>query len=76
MPKSTTIIAFDSGRLRPGNRVKNDRCDAEQLALLYRAGALTAIHIPTEQEETARDLLRCAKTSGPISSVADPSAFR
>jgi transposase len=26
---------------------------------LYRAGALTAIHIPTEQEEAARDLLRC-----------------
>ena len=30
-----------------------------QLAVLYRAGALTAIHIPTEQEEAARDLLRC-----------------
>jgi transposase len=27
--------------------------------VLYRAGALTAIHIPTEQEEAARDLLRC-----------------
>jgi len=29
------------------------------LAVLYRAGALTTIHIPTEQEEAARDLLRC-----------------
>ena len=28
-------------------------------AILYRAGALTAIHIPTDQEEAARDLLRC-----------------
>jgi transposase len=27
--------------------------------VLYRAGALTPIHIPTEQEEAARDLLRC-----------------
>jgi transposase len=27
--------------------------------VLFRAGALTAIHIPTEQEEAARDLLRC-----------------
>lgn len=27
--------------------------------MLCRAGALTAIHIPTEQEEAARDLLRC-----------------
>ena len=44
---------------RPGDRVKTDRRDAGQLAILFRAGALTAIHIPTEQEEAARDLLRC-----------------
>lgn len=44
---------------RPGDRVKTDRRDARQLALLFRAGALTAIHIPTDQEEAARDLLRC-----------------
>jgi transposase len=44
---------------RPGDRIKTDRRDAAQLAILYRAGALTAIHIPTEQEEAARDLLRC-----------------
>jgi len=44
---------------RPGDRVKTDRRDAGQLAVLYRAGALTTIHIPTEQEEAARDLLRC-----------------
>jgi len=44
---------------RPGDRIKTDRRDAGQLAILYRAGVLTAIHIPTEQEEAARDLLRC-----------------
>ena len=44
---------------RAGNRVKTDRRDAAQLAVLYRAGALTAIHIPTAAEEAARDLLRC-----------------
>ena len=44
---------------RPGDRIKTDRRDAEQLAVLYRAGALTTIHIPTEHEEAARDLLRC-----------------
>jgi transposase len=44
---------------RPGDRVKTDRRDAGQLAVLYRAGALTAIHIPTEQDEASRDLLRC-----------------
>ena len=44
---------------RPGDRIKTDRRDAAQLAVLSRAGALTTIHIPTEQEEAARDLLRC-----------------
>jgi transposase len=44
---------------RAGNRIKTDRRDAAQLAVLYRAGALTAIHVPTDQEEAARDLLRC-----------------
>jgi transposase len=44
---------------RPGDRIKTDRRDAAQLAVLFRAGALTAIHIPTEHEEAARDLLRC-----------------
>jgi transposase len=44
---------------RAGDRIKTDRRDAGQLAVLYRAGALTPIHIPTEQEEAARDLLRC-----------------
>ena len=44
---------------RAGDRIKTDRRDAAQLAVLFRAGALTAIHIPTAQEEAARDLLRC-----------------
>ncbi len=44
---------------RSGDRVKTDRRDAALLAVLYRAGALTTIHVPTEQEEAARDLLRC-----------------
>lgn len=46
---------------RPGDRIKTDRRDAGQLAVLYRAGALTPIHVPTEQEEAARDLLRCGE---------------
>src|SRR5215467_561849 len=44
---------------RPGDRIKTDRRDASHLATLYRAEALTAIHIPTDQEEAVRDLLRC-----------------
>src|SRR5690349_9016362 len=31
---------------RAGDRLKTDRRDAEQLAVLYRAGALTAIPVP------------------------------
>jgi transposase len=56
---SCNVIAPSLIPRRPGDRVKTDRRDASQLAVLYRAGALTAIHIPTEQEEAARDLLRC-----------------
>lgn len=44
---------------RAGDRIKTDRRDAAQLAILYRAGALTPIHVPTEEEEAVRDLLRC-----------------
>ena len=44
---------------RVGDRVKTDRRDARRLAILYRAGALTFVHVPTEEEEAARDLLRC-----------------
>jgi transposase len=44
---------------RAGDRIKTDRREAGQLAVRYRAGALTALHIPSEQEEAARDRLRC-----------------
>lgn len=44
---------------RTGDRIKTDRRDARHLAVLYRAGALTTIHVPSELEEAIRDLLRC-----------------
>jgi transposase len=44
---------------RAGDRIKTDRRDARQLAVLYRTGALTVIHVPTVDEEAVRDLLRC-----------------
>jgi transposase len=43
---------------KPGERVKTDRRDADQLARLYRAGELTALHVPDPQDEAVRDLLR------------------
>ena len=44
---------------RPGQRVKTDRRDAAKLVRFFRAGELTAIHVPDETEEAGRDLVRC-----------------
>lgn len=43
---------------KPGNRVKTDKRDALNLATLYRAGELTPIYVPTEDDEALRDLVR------------------
>lgn len=43
---------------KPGERVKTDKRDAERLAQLYRAGELTTIYVPTEEDEALRDLVR------------------
>jgi transposase len=53
------VIAPSPIPRQPGDCIKTDRRDARQLAILYRAGALTAIHIPTEQEEAARGSHSC-----------------
>jgi transposase len=47
---------------KASDRVKTDRRDADQLARLYRAGELTAIHVPDQEDEAIRDLVR-ARTS-------------
>lgn len=44
---------------RPGARLKTDRRDAAKLAHLYRSGELTAVRVPTEEEERIRSLVRC-----------------
>ena len=44
---------------RSGDRIKTDRRDAVNLARLFRAGELTSIYIPTQEDEAMRDLLRC-----------------
>jgi transposase len=43
---------------RPGDRVKTDRRDAVRLAELLRAGELTAVWVPGEEDEALRDLAR------------------
>lgn len=43
---------------KPGERVKTDKRDSLKLATLYRAGELTPIYVPTEDDEALRDLVR------------------
>lgn len=43
---------------RAGRRVKTDRIDALKLASLYRAGELTPVRVPTQEEESDRRLVR------------------
>ena len=54
----TTVIAPSLTPRRPGDRIKTDRRDARKLAGLFRAGELTAVRVPTPEEEAVRDLLR------------------
>lgn len=58
MGVSCQVIAPSLIPTAPGDRVKTDRRDCRRLARLYRAGELTAIRIPTAQEEGVRDLCR------------------
>jgi transposase len=44
--------------VKPGDRVKTDRRDARKLAELARAGLLTEVIPPTEDQEAVRDLCR------------------
>lgn len=54
-----SVIAPALTPRRPGQRIKTDKRDARKLVRLFRAGELTAIHVPDEPEEAVRDLLRC-----------------
>ena len=47
---------------RPGEHRKTDRRDAIKIAQDFRDGRLVLIHIPTEEDERVRDLVRCRET--------------
>jgi transposase len=47
---------------RPGDRRKTDHRDAIKLGQDFRDGRLALIHIPTEEEERVRDVVRCRET--------------
>jgi len=55
---SCVVVAPSMTPKKSGDRIKNDRRDAANLARLERAGELTAIHVPREDDEAMRDLTR------------------
>jgi len=55
---------------RSGDRIKTDRRDANALARLHRAGELTAIHVPTADDEALRDLVRAREDAVGVSTQA------
>ncbi len=53
------VIAPSLTPIQPGSKVKTARRDARKLAQLLRAGLLTEVHPPSEEQESLRDLCRC-----------------
>ena len=52
------VVAPSKTPRRSGDRIKNDRRDAQTLARLYRAGELTPVYVPLPEDEAMRDLTR------------------
>jgi len=53
-----TVVAPSKIPRQSGNRLKNDKRDSLSLARLHRAGELTPVYVPTEEDEALRDLVR------------------
>ena len=53
-----SVVAPSKIPIASGDRVKTDRRDATRLAVLHRAGELTAVWVPDETHEAMRDLAR------------------
>jgi transposase len=58
-----TVVAPSLIPRKPGDRVKTNRRDAQQLARLLRAGELTAVWVPDEAHEAVRDLIRARQAA-------------
>jgi transposase len=52
------VVAPSLSPKKPGDRVKTDRRDAVELARLLRSGDLTAVYVPSVEDEALRDLCR------------------
>ena len=52
------VVAPSKIPRKSGDRIKNDRRDALNLARLHRSGELTPVYVPTSEDEAMRDLTR------------------
>ncbi len=52
------VVAPSRIPMASGDKVKTDRRDAQRLAVLHRAGDLTAVWVPDREHEAMRDLVR------------------
>ena len=52
------VVAPSKIPKKSGERIKNDRRDALNLARLHRSGDLTAVYVPAAEDEAMRDLTR------------------
>ncbi len=52
------IVAPSKIPRKSGDRLKNDTRDSITLARLHRAGELTEVYVPAEEDEALRDLVR------------------
>jgi transposase len=55
---SCEVVAPALVPVKPGERLKTDRRDAQKLGRLLRTGDLTEVYPPTEEDEALRDLCR------------------
>ncbi len=53
------VVAPSLTPVKPGERIKTDRRDARKLAEHLRAGLLTAVCAPSQEQEAVRDVCRC-----------------
>ncbi|MGB5179830.1 MAG: IS110 family transposase [Gammaproteobacteria bacterium] len=53
-----SVVAPSLIPTKPGERVKTDRRDSEKLSRLNRAGELSAVWVPDQEQEAMRDLTR------------------
>ena len=60
---ATAVVAPALVPVKPGARIKTDRKDALALARLHRAGELTAVAVPTPEQEAVRDLTRARQAA-------------